>query len=59
LANVFCNSDRKVYINSKYLSFFEDYTEFYQEKDLALCVAVENGQIVGAVCPIRYNEEWE
>jgi hypothetical protein len=57
LANVFCNSDRKVYINSKYLSFYEDYAEFYQEKDLSLCVVVENGLIVGAVCPMRYNEE--
>ena len=59
LTSIFCNNDRKVYINTKYLSYFEDYAEFYQEKDLSLCVVVENGQIVGAICPIRYNEERE
>ncbi len=59
LISVFSHKDRKVYINSKYLSHFEDYAEFYQEKDRSLCVVVENGQVVGAVCPIRYDEEKE
>jgi hypothetical protein len=56
LVSVFCNCDRNVYINSKYLGFFEDYAELYQEKDLSICVVVEHGEIVGAVCPIRYRE---
>lgn len=59
LVKVFCNSDRKVYINTKYLKHFEDDAEFYQEKDLSLCVVVENGKVVGAVCPIRHIEEKE
>ena len=59
LINIFNHKDRKVYINSKYLSHFEDYAEFYQEKDRSLCVVVENGQVVGAVCPVRYDEECE
>lgn len=57
LISVFKSNDRKIYINAKYLSHFEDYAEFYQEKDLSLCVVVENGQIVGAVCPMRCKEE--
>ena len=59
LLNVFCNSDRKVYINTKFLNYFEDYAEFYQAKELTLCVVVENGEIVGAVMPVRYIEERE
>jgi hypothetical protein len=59
LINIFSNNDRKVYINSKYLKYFEDWAELYQKKDLSLCVVVESGQIVGAVCPIRYIEEKE
>lgn len=58
LINVFQNNDeKKIYINEKYLNYFEDYAEFYQEKDLSLCVVVENGQVVGAVCPTRYFGE--
>lgn len=45
--------DRKIYVNQKYLQYFEEYTEFYQKDDLQLVVAVENGQIVGALMPIR------
>lgn len=56
LMSVLSNGERKIYINQKYLDYFEDYAEFYQEKDLSLVVVVENGQIVGAVCPIRYSE---
>lgn len=59
LIRIFYQNDRKVYINPKYLSYFEDYAELYQEKDYSLCVVVENGQVVGAVCPIRYDEERE
>lgn len=59
LINVLKNNDRKVYINSKFLSYFEDYAEFYQEKELSLVAVVENGQLVGAICPLRYDEERE
>ena len=57
LINIFSGNDRKVYINTKYLSFFEDYAEFYQEKDLSLVVVVEYGEIVGAIMPLRHSEE--
>ena len=56
LVNIFTNGDRKIYVNQKYLQFFEDYTEFYQEKDLGLMVAVEYGNIVSAIMPIRNME---
>ena len=59
LLNVFRNSCRKVYINTKLLNYFEDYAEFYQEKECELCVVVESGKIVGAVMPVRYTEERE
>lgn len=51
---VFKIGDRKSYVNSKYLQYFEDYTEFYQEKDLSIMVAVEYGQVVGCIMPVRY-----
>lgn len=54
--NILKNGGRKIYVNSKYLGYFESYTEFYQEKDLSLIVAVECGQIVGCIMPIRYLE---
>ena len=61
LISVFKDVDRKVYINSKYLNYFEEHAEFYQDEKfpLSLVVIVENGQIVGAVCPVRYKEEDE
>lgn len=57
LVSIFKSNERKVYLNAKYLSFFEDYAEFYQEKDNSLCAVVENGQVVGAICPMRWKEE--
>ena len=59
LINILKNNDKKTYINSKFLSYFEDYAEFYQEKENSLVAVVENGQLIGAICPIRYDEEWE
>ena len=53
LTRIFRNKDRKVYINTKFLSYFEDYAELYQAKDIQMCVVVENGQVVGGICPIR------
>lgn len=55
--NVLKNDNRKIYVNQKYLQYFEDYAEFYQEKDLNIVVAVENGQVVGAIMPIRHKED--
>lgn len=53
------NENRKIYINQKYLSFFEDCAEFYQEKDRSIVAVLEQGQVVGAIMPIRYTEEVE
>jgi hypothetical protein len=56
LVNIFTNGNRKIYVNQKYLQYFEDYTEFYQEKDLGIITAVEYGNIVGAIIPVRNME---
>ena len=56
LARILKNNDRKIYINQKYLQYFEDYTEFYQKDNLQIVVAVENGQIVGGLMPIRWTK---
>ena len=47
---------RKIYVQQKFLQYFEDYTSFYQKHDLELIVAVENGQIVCALMPIKWHE---
>lgn len=57
LTNILSGNDRKVYINTKYLSYFEDYAEFYQEKDHTLVVVVECEEVVGAIMPLKHNEE--
>lgn len=57
LTNILSGNDKKVYINTKYLSYFEDDAEFYQEKDLTLVVVVERGEIVGAIMPLKHIEE--
>lgn len=46
---------RKIYVNTKFLQDFEDYTDFYQAEENQIIVAVECDQIVGAFMPIRWT----
>lgn len=46
----------EIFVKQKYLQYFEDYAEFYQDKDLHIVVVVENGCVVGAVMPMRFLE---
>lgn len=53
LLSVFEKNGENIYVNTKYLKFFEEHAIFFQESKLGLIAVVENGNIVGAIMPVR------
>ena len=47
---------RFVWIDTKFLKNFEDFSKFYQEKENGIVVVVEDNEIVGGIMPIKMEE---
>ena len=52
LVNILKNDDREICVRQKYLKYFDDCAEFYQEKDKCLVVVAEMGCVVGGIMPM-------
>ena len=48
--------DYEIFVQQKFLQYFDCSAEFYQEKNLQIIVVVEFGQVVGCILPVRFTE---